>query len=122
MANFDVDTTQQTLSGITPALVTYYSPDATWTFIDWVRSITSLPIVLKGILRPDDAREALKHDIQGIIVSNHGGRRLDTLPASVSYIILLRPVYNISPYGHKKPIIDIIHNLIKHDNYFEVLI
>ena len=50
MANFDVDTTQ---SGTT-FVAQYHSPDATWTFIDWIRSITSLPIVLKGILRPDD--------------------------------------------------------------------
>ncbi len=62
----------------------YFSPEATWSFVDWLRSITSLPIVLKGILRADDAREALNHDIQGILVSNHGGRRLDTVPATVS--------------------------------------
>ena len=59
------------------------SPQKTWEAIDKLRSITSLPIILKGILRPDDAREALKHDIQGIMVSNHGGRQLDTVPATV---------------------------------------
>ena len=62
----------------------YFSPEATWSFVDWLRSITSLPIVLKGILRADDAREALNHNIQGILVSNHGGRQLDTVPATVS--------------------------------------
>ena len=59
------------------------SANKTWEAIDMLCSITSLPIVLKGILRPDDAREALKHDIQGIMVSNHGGRQQDTLPATV---------------------------------------
>ena len=54
-----------------------------WDGIDWLRSITRLPIVLKGILRADDAREAMKHDIQGILVSNHGARQLDTVPAAV---------------------------------------
>ncbi len=63
------------------------NPKTTWASIDWLRSITILPIVLKGILRADDAREALKHDIQGIIVSNHGGRQLDTVPATVCYLI-----------------------------------
>ena len=64
---------------------TLINPRVTWESVDWLRSITSLPIVLKGILRPDDAREALKHDIQGILVSNHGGRQLDSVPATVSY-------------------------------------
>ena len=55
-----------------------------WEWIDWLRSVTTLPIVLKGIMRADDAIEALKHDIQAIIVSNHGGRTLDGVPATVS--------------------------------------
>ena len=55
-----------------------------WEWIDWLRSITTLPIVLKGIMRADDAIEALKHDIQAILVSNHGGRTLDGVPATVS--------------------------------------
>ncbi|CAF1526664.1 unnamed protein product [Rotaria sordida] len=49
-----------------------------WKDLDWIRSITSLPLILKGILHPDDAREAARHGVQGIIVSNHGGRQLDT--------------------------------------------
>lgn len=49
----------------------------TWETLDWLRSITKLPIVLKGILTAEDALLALEHDIQGIIVSNHGGRQLD---------------------------------------------
>ncbi len=55
----------------------------TWTFIDWLRGITRLPIVLKGILRSDDAVRAIEHGAQGIIVSNHGGRQLDGAPASI---------------------------------------
>ena len=64
------------------------NPKTTWESLDWLRSVTSLPIVLKGILRADDAREALKHDIQGIVVSNHGARQLDTVPATVCYNII----------------------------------
>ena len=59
----------------------------TWETIDWFRSITKLPILLKGILTAEDALEALKHDIQGIIVSNHGGRQLDGVPATVSVVV-----------------------------------
>ena len=55
----------------------------TWESIDWLREVTKLPILLKGILTAEDAEEVLKHNIQGIIVSNHGGRQLDGVPATV---------------------------------------
>lgn len=54
----------------------------TWKDVDWLASITNLPILLKGILRGDDARQGMEHGVQGIIASNHGGRQLDgALPA-----------------------------------------
>jgi (S)-2-hydroxy-acid oxidase len=75
--------------GVTNSLVRFgqdiNEPAHSWEWIDWLRSKTSLPIVLKGIMRPDDAIEAIKHDIQGILVSNHGGRMLDDVPATVSF-------------------------------------
>ncbi|HSB95079.1 MAG TPA: alpha-hydroxy acid oxidase [Spongiibacteraceae bacterium] len=55
----------------------------TWKDIAWLASVTRLPIVVKGILDPDDALLAIQHGASGIIVSNHGGRILDTLPASI---------------------------------------
>ncbi len=51
--------------------------------MSWLRSITSLPILLKGILTAEDALLAVEHGIAGIIVSNHGGRQLDTAIASI---------------------------------------
>lgn len=53
---------------------------AVWNDIDWLASNTSLPVLLKGILNADDAELALAHGASGVIVSNHGGRTLDTLP------------------------------------------
>src|SRR3984893_11173360 len=50
----------------------------TWKSIEWLRSITSLPIILKGILTEEDARLAVEHGVEGIVVTNHGGRQLDT--------------------------------------------
>jgi 4-hydroxymandelate oxidase len=50
----------------------------TWRDITWLRSITSLPIVLKGILTAEDAALAVQHEVDGIVVSNHGGRQLDS--------------------------------------------
>jgi len=64
-----------------------YSPgiDAslTWRDVDWLRSLTKVPIVLKGILGAEDAKLAVEHGVAGLIVSNHGGRNLDTLPATI---------------------------------------
>ena len=50
----------------------------TWDSLDWLRTITSLPILVKGILTAEDAQIALDRGVSGIIVSNHGGRQLDT--------------------------------------------
>lgn len=54
----------------------------TWDDIAWLRSITRLPVLLKGITHPADAVLAAGHGAAGVIVSNHGGRTLDTLPAT----------------------------------------
>lgn len=55
----------------------------TWTDLEWLRGITRLPIVIKGILAGEDARRAADTGLDGVVVSNHGGRTLDTLPASI---------------------------------------
>jgi len=55
----------------------------TWKDIDWLQSVTKLPVVLKGIMSPDDAAMAVKAGAAGIVVSNHGGRTLDTQPATI---------------------------------------
>jgi len=57
--------------------------DVTWKDIEWLRSLTRVPLLLKGILNPEDAITAVKAGCDGIIVSNHGGRVLDTVPAAV---------------------------------------
>src|SRR5690606_34983258 len=54
-----------------------------WDDIEWLRGRTSLPLILKGIVHPDDAERAIRLGVNAIAVSNHGGRTLDTLPASI---------------------------------------
>jgi isopentenyl diphosphate isomerase/L-lactate dehydrogenase-like FMN-dependent dehydrogenase len=61
----------------------FANPRLTWERLDWLRGTTSLPIVLKGILHPDDAREARERGVDGIVVSNHGGRQIDGAIASL---------------------------------------
>ncbi len=58
----------------------------TWDDIAWLRSITRLPVLLKGVVHPLDAREALNCGAAGVIVSNHGGRTLDTMPATATLL------------------------------------
>lgn len=57
-----------------------------WKDIEWLASITKLPIILKGIVRPDDALRAIDYGAKGIVVSNHGGRQLDTSPATIEVL------------------------------------
>ncbi len=54
-----------------------------WADLQWLRDVCRLPIVLKGILHPADARRAVDMGMDGVIVSNHGGRILDTVPAAI---------------------------------------
>jgi 4-hydroxymandelate oxidase len=55
----------------------------TWDAVDWLRGLTSLPVLVKGIVRGDDAARAIDHGAAGVVVSNHGGRQLDGAPASI---------------------------------------
>jgi isopentenyl diphosphate isomerase/L-lactate dehydrogenase-like FMN-dependent dehydrogenase len=55
----------------------------TWDDLHWLRSLTRLPLLLKGLLTPEDAALAVHHGVAGIVVSNHGGRQLDGVPASI---------------------------------------
>ena len=61
-------------------------PSLSWADIAWLRSLTELPILVKGIVRGDDARRAVEHGAAGIVVSNHGGRQLDTAPPTISVL------------------------------------
>jgi 4-hydroxymandelate oxidase len=61
----------------------------TWKDIAWLRGHTKLPLLIKGILAPDEADVAVAEGADGVIVSNHGGRNLDTLPASIDALPLV---------------------------------
>jgi len=61
-----------------------FDRSVTWADLDWVRQIWDGPIVVKGVLDPDDARDAVRAGAQGLVVSNHGGRQLDGVRSSVA--------------------------------------
>ena len=58
-------------------------PDATWAFVDRLRKLTRMKVLLKGIDTGEDARLAVEHGVDGLIVSNHGGRATETLRATI---------------------------------------
>jgi len=58
----------------------------TWEAVDWLRDLSPLPLVLKGVLTADDARLAVAHGAKGIVVSNHGGRQLDGAVSTASVL------------------------------------
>ena len=60
-----------------PWVTRNFDPTLTWADLEWVRQHWKGPIVLKGVLDPEDAREAVRQGVDGIVVSNHGGRQLD---------------------------------------------
>ena len=64
-------------------VATYSRPSLQWADLARLRAMTGLPIVLKGVLHPDDARLALEHGVDGLVVSNHGGRQIDGEIASL---------------------------------------
>jgi 4-hydroxymandelate oxidase len=61
-------------------------PRLTWKDVEWLRSFAKVPVLLKGILDPDDAKHAVESGASGIIVSNHGARNLDTVPATITVL------------------------------------
>lgn len=68
----------------------FSNPRLSWNDLDAIRSMTSLPVLLKGILHPDDARKALEYGANGIVVSNHGGRQVDGAVASLDALPPIR--------------------------------
>jgi 4-hydroxymandelate oxidase len=65
------------------AIDALFDPNLTWEDVEWLTSMSNLPVLVKGIVRADDAVRAVDAGAAGVIVSNHGGRQLDTAPAAI---------------------------------------
>jgi len=76
MANY-VTEEKRDIQSLSRYVADLLDPTMSWRDVDWLRSIWSGPLLLKGVLHPEEARLALDHGIDGLIVSNHGGRQLD---------------------------------------------
>jgi isopentenyl diphosphate isomerase/L-lactate dehydrogenase-like FMN-dependent dehydrogenase len=78
------------LTAAATMLATFPNLGLAWNDLDWLREQTSLPILVKGVLTAADAREALRHGVDGIVVSNHGGRQVDGAVASLDALVEVR--------------------------------
>lgn len=76
--------------GVIRSIGTISDPSLTWDYVDWLRSITTRPLVLKGVQRGEDALLAEKHGIAGLLLSNHGGRQLDGARATLDVLVEVR--------------------------------
>jgi lactate 2-monooxygenase len=72
------------------ALVTFPNLGLTWADLAWLRGVTTLPLLVKGVLTAEDARLALEHGVDGIVVSNHGGRQVDGAVAALDALVEVR--------------------------------
>lgn len=75
----------------------YSNPGLSWEHIATLRERTSLPVLLKGVLHPDDARRALDAGVDGLIVSNHGGRQVDRAVAALDALVRIREAVGPEP-------------------------
>ena len=85
-AGYDALDEVEAASGLAAYVASLLDPALSWSDVAWLRSITSLPVIVKGVVRPDDAVRAAEHGAAGIMVSNHGGRQLDTAPATAEVL------------------------------------
>lgn len=73
-------------SGLSSYVASLIDKTLSWDDIKWLRSITKLAIVVKGVMTAEDAREALRHGVDAIWVSNHGARQMDTVASTIEML------------------------------------
>jgi lactate 2-monooxygenase len=78
------------LTAAATMLATFPNLGLTWADLDWLRGQVSVPLLVKGIVRGDDALLAVEHGVDGIVVSNHGGRQVDGAVASLDALVEVR--------------------------------
>jgi (S)-2-hydroxy-acid oxidase len=85
-ANFRHIPYQARGSALAGQAATLMDPSMSWKELEWLREISEMPVLVKGVLTPEDAVLAVEHGCAGIVVSNHGGRQLDGVPAPIEVL------------------------------------
>ena len=89
-SRLDKSPDEDLLTAAATMLATFPNLGLEWNDLEWLRGQTALPILVKGVLTEEDAREALAHGVDGIIVSNHGGRQVDGAVAALDALVEVR--------------------------------
>ncbi|CAE6491872.1 unnamed protein product [Rhizoctonia solani] len=76
--------------GVASTIDGYFDTNIDWSTLKWLKTVTKLPIILKGVQTVEDVELAAKHGVQGVVLSNHGGRQLDYAPAGIDVLYELR--------------------------------
>jgi len=90
LSRLDKPPTEDLLTAAATMLATFPNLGLTWDDLDWLRGQTSLPLLVKGVLTAEDAGRALQHGMDGVIVSNHGGRQVDGAVAALDALVEVR--------------------------------
>src|SRR5579862_1090005 len=90
LAKLDKPPAEDLLTAAATMLATFSNLGLTWDDLDWLRERTTLPLLVKGVLSAGDSRRALEHGVDGVIVSNHGGREVDGAVASLDGLVEVR--------------------------------
>lgn len=78
--------------GAARAISSFIDPSLSWKDIPWFLSITKMPIILKGVQRVEDVLKAVEAGVHGVVLSNHGGRQLDTAPSGIEILAEVMPI------------------------------
>lgn len=78
--------------GVARAISSFIDAGLNWDDLKWFKSITNVPLILKGVQSVSDALKAIEHGMDGIVLSNHGGRQLDSVKAPIEILAQLNPV------------------------------
>jgi lactate 2-monooxygenase len=89
-SRLDKSPAEDMLTAAAMMLATFPNLGLEWSDLEWLRGQTALPILVKGVLTEEDAREALAHGVDGVIVSNHGGRQVDGAVAALDALVEVR--------------------------------
>lgn len=89
-AKGDFDDDEGGTKGVAQAISGYQAADLSWKDVDWLKSITDLPLIIKGVQSVEDAKLAAESGVKGIVLSNHGGRQLNFAPASIDVLREIR--------------------------------
>ena len=93
LSRLDEPPENDVLTAAATMLATFPNVGLTWYDLDWLREQTTLPLLVKGVLTAEDARLALDHGVDGVIVSNHGGRQVDGAVAALDALVEVRDAH-----------------------------